>query len=61
VSGKSHGKRIKVLVDAMPKAPMELPDAALAPGVQHCGRERAGGCILAWFVMPKWKSWLTCR
>ena len=42
VSEKSHGKRVKVLVDAMPKANTGLPDAALPCGMQYCGRERAG-------------------
>jgi hypothetical protein len=43
VSGKSRGKRVKVPVDAIPRAHTWLPDAALASGVQSCGCERAGG------------------
>jgi hypothetical protein len=42
VSEKSHGKRVKVPVDAKPKAPIWLPDAELASGVQDCGRKQAG-------------------
>ena len=58
MSEKSHGKRVKVPVDSIPKAHTWLPDGALASGVQNCGCERAGGGILLWLRMPKWKSWL---
>jgi hypothetical protein len=36
VSEKSHGKRVKVPVDSIPKAHTWLPDGALACGVQNC-------------------------
>jgi hypothetical protein len=47
VSKKSHGKRGKVPFGSMPKAPTGLPDAALASGVENCGRERASGVYTA--------------
>jgi hypothetical protein len=43
VSEKSHGKRIEVPVDSIPKAHTRLPDGTLASGPQNCGCERAGG------------------
>lgn len=58
MSEKSYGKRVKVPVDSIPKAHTWLPDRALAPGAQNCGCERAGGCMLLWLGMPKWKSGL---
>ena len=47
VSENSHGKRVEVLVDAMPKAPIGLLHAALASGVQNCGCKRAGGVYIS--------------
>jgi hypothetical protein len=41
VSEQSHGKRVKVPVDAKPKAPIWPPDVVVVPGVQNCIRERA--------------------
>jgi len=50
VSEKSHRKRFKVPVDPIPTAHAELPDGALAAGVQNCGRERAAGVYI---VVPQ--------
>jgi len=47
VSEKSHGKRVKVPVDSIPKAHTWLPDGASASGVQNCGCERARGVYTA--------------
>lgn len=60
VSEKSRGQRVRVPVDPILKAHTWLPDGTLATGVRNCGRERAGGCILTGFRMPKWKSWFHC-
>ncbi len=46
MSEKSHGRRVKVPVDSIPKAHSWLPDGALAPGVQNWGCERAGGVYI---------------
>jgi hypothetical protein len=55
VSEKSLGKRVSVPVDSILKGHTWLPDVGLATGVRNCGRERAGGCILPGFRMPKSK------
>ena len=58
MSEKSVGKRVRVPVDSILKARTWPPDGALATGVRNCGCERAVGCILLGFKMPKWKSWI---
>jgi hypothetical protein len=47
VCEKSHGKRVKVAVDSIPKAYSWLPGGALASGVQNCGCEWGGGVYTA--------------
>jgi len=64
VSEKSFGKRVKVLVDAIPKEHTWLPDGTPVPlcgRVRNCGSNEPVGRILLRFKMPKWKSWLEFR
>ena len=56
---ESNGKRVKRLVDSIPKAHTWLPDGMVALGVRNCSCKRADGAYTLGCREPKRKYRLT--